>query len=117
MLSCLVLIMVKPEGLINFENLLEGEDRFFAQAEGAANCTTTLKLKDNKKFIYESICFGIKRIKGGYTIINDTVYFNSRKTFQYTYGIIDKKENIIRLYRSKSDNKPYGIPILRSFKN
>lgn len=113
MFSCLTLILIKPEGLINFENLLEGENKIFAQAEGAANCTTTLKLNKDEKFIYENICFGIDRIKGEYKIKNDTVYFNSRKTLEYEYGIIDKDENIIRLYRNKSDTKFYGLPILK----
>lgn len=117
MLSCLALIAIKPKGLINFENLLEGEDKIFAQAEGVASCTTTLKLKTDENFIYESVCFGIDRIKGKYTIKNDTVYFNSRKNFEYRYGIIDKNKTMIELYRNKYDAKPYGIPILKSFKN
>lgn len=114
MLICLALVAIKPQGLINFENLLEGGNKIFAQAEGAANCTTTLKLKENQNFVYESICFGIDRIKGEYKIKNDTVYFNSRKTLEYKYGIIDKNENLIKLYRNKSDKRPYGIPILKS---
>ncbi|MCS3871272.1 hypothetical protein J3D55_004188 [Chryseobacterium ginsenosidimutans] len=117
MLSCLALIAAKPKGLINFESLLEGEDKIFAQAEGAANCTTTLKLKKDEKFIYESVCFGIDRIKGEYTIKNDTVYFNSRKAFEYKFGVIDKDKNLIKLFRNKSDAKFYGIPILKSSKN
>ncbi|MFC3159239.1 hypothetical protein SAMN05443633_103154 [Chryseobacterium arachidis] len=115
--SCLALVAIKPKGLINFEKLLEGEDKIFAQAEGVANCTTTLKFKTDKNFIYESICFGIDRLKGEYTIQNNTVYFNSRKNFEYRYGIIDKNKTMIKLYRNKSDAKPYGIPILKNFKN
>lgn len=116
MFFCLALILFKPKGLINFESLLEGEDKIFAQAEGVANCTTTLKLKDDEKFVYESICFGIDRIQGKYKIKNDTVYFNSRKSFKYEFGIIHKNESIIRLYRSKSDPKFYGLPILKNSK-
>lgn len=114
MLSCLILVLIKPKGFINFEKILEGEDRIFAQAEGAANCTTTLKLKNNENFVYESICFGIDRIKGEYKIVNDTIYFkNSRKLFEYQLGFIDKDQQIIKLYKSKSDPKYYGIPIIK----
>jgi hypothetical protein len=113
MFSCLVLILIKPKGLINFEKILDGEDKVLAQAEGAANCTTTLKLKNNEKFVYESVCFGIDRIKGEYKISNDTIYFkNSRKSFEYKFGVIDKDENIIKLYKNKSNRNYYGIPIV-----
>ncbi|UQB70369.1 hypothetical protein [Epilithonimonas zeae] len=64
MILCLTLIIIKPTGIINFDKL-EGENLFFAQAEGAANCTSTMKIKkDNNKFSYESICFGIEKTKG-----------------------------------------------------
>lgn len=109
MISCLVLIVVKPIGIINFENL-EGENRIVAQAEGVANCTATLKLKTNEKFIYEDICFGIDRIKGEYKITNDTIHFKkSRKSFQYKYGVINK--NAIYLYKNKSDKNSYALSI------
>ena len=45
MFITLTLIIIKPTGIINFEKL-EGENLYFAQAEGAANCTSTLKLKN-----------------------------------------------------------------------
>jgi len=61
-----------------------------AQAEGAANCVTTFKLKENNKFVERSICFGVSEIKGYYKIKNDTVFFydvqlskSEREYFKY----------------------------------
>ncbi|MBW8523128.1 hypothetical protein K0U91_10145 [Chryseobacterium chendengshani] len=85
---CLILIIIKPNGLINFDQL-EGEDRIIAHAEGVANCTSRLKLKDCGKFTFESVCFGFEKSKGEYKIIKDTVYFTktTRNSFDPKFAI------------------------------
>ena len=67
---------LKQFGLINFD-IFEGKDILIAQSEGAANCTTTFKLKENNRFIERSICFGVTEIKGTYKLKNDTIFFEN----------------------------------------
>ena len=74
----LTLIFIKPFGVINFEQL-EGESVLVAAGEGSANCTTTLKLKDNFTFKQRSVCFGVTEINGEYHLQNDTIYFDNVK--------------------------------------
>jgi amino acid transporter len=61
MLFALGVTVWRPFGLVDFEKF-EGKDVFVANAEGAANCNSILKLKDNK-------------IKGTYSITGDTIKF------------------------------------------
>jgi hypothetical protein len=72
----LILTFFKPYGLIDFEKY-EGENLLVAGSEGAANCTTTLKLKDDFTFKERTVCFGITEIKGKFYLQNDTIYFNN----------------------------------------
>ncbi|MPT32268.1 MAG: hypothetical protein E2600_11525 [Chryseobacterium sp.] len=114
MILCLTLIIVKPTGIINFDKF-GGENLLFAQAEGAANCTSTLKVKkDSNKFSYEIICFGIEKTKGTYKIIDRIIYFDDydKRKFNFSYGKIDKNKGFIALYRSKNDSLPFQIPII-----
>lgn len=76
--TVLALTFFYPFGLINFDRL-SGEDLLVAQAEGSANCMTTLKLKDNNTFIERSVCFGVTETKGRYKIVHDTIYFEKVK--------------------------------------
>jgi len=57
------LIFLKPNGIINFDQL-EGEDLLIAQREGAANCMTTFKIKPDNKFKEISVCFGVSEVRG-----------------------------------------------------
>lgn len=112
MTFCLLLIIIKPNGFIDFDQL-EGKDRIVAYAEGAANCTSRLKLKENKKYTFESICFGIEKSKGEYKIIKDTVYFtNTRNSFSPDFALIDKLNNQITIYESKNDKNPMRLSII-----
>ncbi|MGX7686025.1 hypothetical protein ACWA1C_02575 [Flectobacillus roseus] len=67
---------LKPFGLIDFDKI-EGDNILIAEREGAANCMTTLKLKDNFTFSERSVCFGVTEIKGNYHLQNDTIYFDN----------------------------------------
>ena len=66
----------KPAGLIDFEKF-ESNNILIAQREGAANCMTTFKLKENNKFTEKNVCFGMTETKGDYKFINDTIYFEN----------------------------------------
>lgn len=72
----LTLTFLKPFGLIDFDKI-EGDNILIAEREGAANCMTTLKLKDNFTFSERSVCFGVTEIKGNYHLQNDTIYFDN----------------------------------------
>lgn len=110
---CLLLIIIKPNGLIDFDQF-EGTDRIVAQAEGAANCTSRLKLKTNEKYILESICFGIEKSKGEYKIIKDTIYFKrtTRNSFNAKFAII--KDHEIIIYKTKIDKNPMHLAIINN---
>ncbi len=95
----LALTFFKPFGLIDFDKL-EGENILVAQREGAANCMTTLKLKNDFTFKERNVCFGVTEIIGPYKISNDTVYFESVKLgkqedINYEFAIIEELEHYI----------------------
>ena len=105
------LIYFKPDGIINFEKF-QGKDLLIAEREGAANCYTTLKLKENSKFIEKSICFGVSEIKGKYSIKGDSIFFSDvqlgrDKSEYYQFAVIKQ---------SASENKKI-IGELKRFMN
>jgi hypothetical protein len=82
----------QPFGLLTPDRF-EGKDLLIAQREGSANCTTVFKLKENNRFVEETVCFGIARIKGEYRLKDDTVYFHNvegSKESYYQFAVIQK---------------------------
>ena len=107
----LILIYIRPDGIINFEKF-QGNDLLIAEREGAANCYTSLKLKENKKFIEKSICFGVSEITGKYSIKGDSIFFSDvqlgrDKSEYYQFAVIKQ---------SASENKKI-IGELKRFMN
>ena len=107
------LTLYKPFGLINFDKL-EGRDLLVAQREGAANCMTTLKLKENGIFVERSVCFGIDKTIGEYELKNDTIWFSNPKdrTEFHEFGVIIETENNsqeIVLYNNRNDTIPLNL--------
>jgi Cbb3-type cytochrome oxidase, cytochrome c subunit len=115
-----------PQGLINFDKL-EGKDLLVAYREGAASCTTTLKLKDNNKFKITSICFGIEERSGKYELRNDTLYFKEqthrdRNIKQYKFGILKGIDSVnhsnlekvegVTLYVDYGDTIGFSLKVL-----
>lgn len=76
--TVLLLTYFKPLGLVDFDKF-EGTDILVAEREGAANCLTTLKLKDDYTFRERIGCFGVSEIKGTFRVANDTIYFDNIK--------------------------------------
>ncbi len=74
--TVLLLIYFKPLGIVDFDKS-EGTDILIAEREGAANCLTTLKFKDDYTFRERIGCFGISEIKGTFRVVNDTIYFEN----------------------------------------
>jgi len=74
--TVLLLTYFKPLGIVDFDKF-EGTDVLIAEREGAANCLTTLKLKDDYTFKERIGCFGVSEIKGTFRVANDTVYFDN----------------------------------------
>jgi len=111
----LVLIFLKPNGLINFDRL-NGNDILIAQREGAANCMTTLKLKENMTFKERSVCFGVSEIKGTYELKNDTIFFKNiefgrNENEFYEFAVIKPSKinnEMFDLVRFKSENDTIG---------
>jgi hypothetical protein len=111
------LAFFKPAGFIDFEKF-EGSDILIAQREGAANCMTTFKLKENNKFTEKSVCFGMTEIKGAYKLKNDTIFFENVELGRdenefYKFAIIrpskfNKDNNHFDLIRFKDLNDTTG---------
>jgi len=74
--TVLLLTYFKPLGIVDFDKF-EGTDILIAEREGAANCLTTLKLKDDYTFRERIGCFGVSEIKGTFRVANDTIYFDN----------------------------------------
>ena len=110
----LTVTLLKPNGLINFDKL-QGKDLLVAEREGAANCMTTLKLKENNMFIERSVCFGVMEIKGNYELKGDTIFFIDigfvrHESGYYKFAVIRKSDTEktkylgdIVMYKSYSD--------------
>ena len=125
MAAILLCTWIKPAGIIDFEKY-EGKDVFIAMREGAASCHTALKLKQNNKFSYESICFGFIKHEGTFILKNDTLIFNnvtSRDSIQvYAFGILkpdsmmktDRIIGDIDLYRGMHDTLPLTLFIVKN---
>ncbi len=118
------LIAIKPFGIIDFEKF-EGKDLFIGWQEGTANCSTTLKLKENEKFTIMSYCFGEDKIRGTYSLKGDTIKlkFSSLGSMikRYEYGIYkpyaDPQKKIvgeILMYTSKKDTMPYPLTVFKN---
>jgi len=121
----LVLIYFRPDGIINFEKF-QGNDLLIAEREGAANCYTTLKLKENRKFIEKSICFGVSEITGKYSIKGDSIFFSDvqlgrDKSEYYQFAIIkqsasESKKIIgeLKRFMNYSDTLPHELWITKN---
>jgi len=94
--TVLLLTYLKPLGLVDFDKF-EGTDVLIAEREGAANCLTTLKLKDDYTFRERIGCFGVSEIKGTFRVLNDTIYFDDielgrhEESF-YKFAVIKSKK-------------------------
>ena len=128
LLFVLTTTFLKPNGLIDFSKL-EAYDVLVAEREGAANCLTTLKLKDDFFFFLRVVCFGVTETTGKYHIKNDTVYFDNVNKGRhygeyYSFGIIrpskfskdGKRFDFVR-YKSLSDTVGYEIWIVKNEMN
>lgn len=124
----LVLTVFFPSGVINFERF-EGNSLLIAHYEGAANCTTTLKLKANNKFKIQSICFGVDEVKGEYEIKQDTIFFKNKKgdkdLKRFNWGIMQISDTIkhfeyqnilglVTLYENSDDKNGYEMYIFKN---
>ncbi len=110
----LTMTFLKPNGLINFDKL-QGKDLLVAEREGAANCMTTLKLKDNNTFIERTVCFGVMETKGNYELKGDTIFFKDiglvrHESGHYKFAVIQKSDSVkskylgnLVMYKSYSD--------------
>ena len=104
--TVLCLTFFFPFGLINFDRL-SGDDLLVAQREGAANCMTTFKLKNNNTFIEKNVCFGVTEIKGNYKIAGDTIYFENVEVGRHEDGFY--KFAIIRPSKFNTDSNRFDL--------
>ena len=110
--TVLSLAFFKPFGLIDFDKF-EGKDILIAQREGAANCMTTFKLKEDNKFTERSVCFGVTEIKGNYKIENDTIYFENVELGRHENEFY--KFAVIRPSKFNNDNKHFDLVRYKDF--
>lgn len=114
-----------PFGIINFDRI-SGEDLLVAQREGAANCMTTFKLKDNSTFIEKDVCFGITEVTGKYKVVHDTIYFENVEQGRHTdafyqFALIrpsnfnnDKKHFDLVRFKNLSDTIGHTLWIIKN---
>lgn len=125
----LILIFLWQDGIINFEKY-EDKDLLVAEREGAANCYTILKLKENNKFVEKSICFGVAEITGKYLIKGDSIFFsdvqlgrNANEYYQFALIKQSTSENKkiigeLKRFMNLSDTLPHELWITKNeFKN
>lgn len=110
--TILCLTFFFPFGVINFDRL-SGDDLLVAQREGAANCMTTFKLKDNKTFIEKSVCFGVAEIRGNYKIVHDTIYFENVELGRHKDAFY--KFAVIRPSKFNNDNIHFDLVRFKDF--
>ncbi|RXR31250.1 hypothetical protein EQG68_10205 [Flavobacterium piscinae] len=115
LLLVLTLTFLKPKGIFDFERL-ESSNILEAQSEGAANCTTVIKLKKDYTFNKRSICFGVSKVKGNFIFQNDTIYFKNIQlgkldTEFYSFAVIEpdefnkmNKHFILKCFKNKTDS-------------
>ncbi len=121
----LALSFLYPSGLINFDKL-ERDSIFIAQREGAANCMTTLKLRDDKTFIERNVCFGVTETTGTYNVKDDTIFFHNvslgrHESDLYKFAIIKSREtksekylgDLVR-YKDHSDTTGIALWIIKN---
>lgn len=114
-----------PGGLINFDKF-ERDSLLIAQREGAANCMTTLKLRDDKTFIERNVCFGVTETTGSYNIKDDTIFFEKvslgrHKSEYYKFAVIKNREtktekylgDLVR-YKDYSDTTGIALWIIKN---
>ncbi len=114
-----------PYGLINFDKF-ERDSLLIAQREGAANCMTTLKLRDDMIFIERNVCFGVTETTGTYSIKGDTIFFENvslgrNESGFYEFAVIKKREikseqylgDLIR-YKNYSDTSGIALWIIKN---
>lgn len=114
-----------PGGLINFSRF-ERDSVFIAQREGAANCMTTLKLRDDKTFIERNVCFGVTETTGTYNIKGDTIFFDKvslgrHESDFYKFAVIKNREtksekylgDLVR-YKDYSDTTGIALWIIKN---
>ena len=93
----------------------------YAQYEGVANCTETLKLKGEGRFIHTSVCFGVEHYKGNYKVSGDTVHLryegrspvesmNSYGIIELTNGSPKSTKGKLMYFRNLTDDEP--LPML-----
>lgn len=121
----LALTFIKPFGLVNFDKL-EGDNLLIAEREGAANCMTTLKLKDDFTFSERNVCFGVTEIKGNYHLKSDTIYFDNVSVSRhenefYKFAVIepskfnkDGKHFDLTRYKSLTDTVGHQLWITKN---
>lgn len=110
----LTLTLYKPNGLIDFDSI-EGENLLIAQYEGVANCTVTIKLKENFNFKERSVCFGINEGEGFYYLRNDTIFFKSSNNLRTTEGFYEYA--ILKKSDEYNNNQPFEMIAYRDYKD
>jgi len=118
------LVGYRPAGMIDFEHF-ESKDLLVAEREGVANCLTTFKLKEDKTFRERSVCFGVTKKEGQYSIHNDTIVFSNIESSKdkdfYKFAVIKPSDSLsvgdigdLVLYRNLQDSTPYRLWITKN---
>ena len=120
-----VLTYYYPTGLINFA-AFEAKDLLVATREGAANCRTTLRLKEDYTFKEKTACFSMEKIEGRYYLQNDTIYFDTitsttKKDAFYKFAIVEPSKSkmeqsdlSLKEYKNTEDTLGYELFVVKN---
>ena len=116
--SVLLFCFLFPLGIIKSSDF-DSEPYLIASREGAANCTTTITLGIDSSFVQRSVCFGVEKQTGTYTIKNDTVFLSFRNDENRRFGVIEWNEDqkkddygYLNYYGKLPNDKPLPMSIL-----
>lgn len=105
-LFVLLIVYLKPYGVINFEKF-EKETILEASRTGGGNCNVKLKLFKNFSFEEKERCFSTSRTRGKWKVENDTIIFTNVKSNWFNGSYYQKA--IIR----KSNSHNYADELIR----
>jgi hypothetical protein len=128
--TIICIIMLSTIGVFPFgvipKSLFEGKDLLIAQREGAANCMSTFKIKENKKFKEERVCFADTEVKGEYEKKGDTLFFKNIDLGRvdedyYKFAVFqkgqedwNKNKKMLNFYESEKDTEPRFLLITKN---
>jgi hypothetical protein len=111
-LVVLVVTYFFPSGVVDFKQF-ESPAILTAYQEGTANCSKTVELKADGKFIEKDICFALSKAEGSYTKKGQTLllHYDDKHESKAVLKEVGKYKMLL-LYHDMKDTVPYPMKII-----